>query len=276
LVPLHADKPQKLGATSYGFSPSSRGKKCSKRHKDAWCAAVPAAQAALEPPQGCKDGLQVRLNVYDVSQKAIIRRLNSMLAHQRSPLKLGGVFHTGVEVCGLEWSFGRCEYGTGIRNVKPRAHKEHHFRQTLYLPSTQLPADAIVTIMEQLKLEYQGKTYDHLRRNCCHFADELCQRLGVGKIPNWVYRLARIGAQVNVDAVLRVSCWSPASESASIAPECRRLALSDEREGDSPERQRRSSSPHQWKPVWSPASESAESTSTSIEHEPPPSPRSLR
>ncbi|CAE7560924.1 unnamed protein product [Symbiodinium pilosum] len=42
--------------------------------------------------------------------------------------------------------------------------------------------------------EYQGRDYDTLRRNCCHFCEDLCQRLGVSKLPDWVYRLARIGA----------------------------------------------------------------------------------
>merc|ERR1712226_984265 len=44
--------------------------------------------------------------------------------------------------------------------------------------------------------EYPGDDYDLLRRNCCHFADDFCQRLGVGSIPGWIYRLARVGAGV--------------------------------------------------------------------------------
>jgi hypothetical protein len=42
---------------------------------------------------------------------------------------------------------------------------------------------------------WPGKDYDILRRNCCHFADALCLRLCVGRIPPWVQRLARIGEQ---------------------------------------------------------------------------------
>ncbi|CAE7283269.1 unnamed protein product [Symbiodinium sp. CCMP2592] len=38
--------------------------------------------------------------------------------------------------------------------------------------------------------------YDLLRRNCCHFADDFARRLGVGGIPGWVMRLAKVGAGV--------------------------------------------------------------------------------
>merc|ERR1712014_24929 len=67
-------------------------------------------------------------------------------------------------------------------------------------------ADIIAVMIE----EYPGNDYDLLRRNCCHFADDFCQRLGVGRIPAWVYRLARIGARI--DWVLR-----PALSNAGIA-----------------------------------------------------------
>ena len=45
-------------------------------------------------------------------------------------------------------------------------------------------------------LRYPGGDYDLLRRNCCHFADDFARRLGVGGIPSWIMRLAKIGAGV--------------------------------------------------------------------------------
>eukprot|EP00929_Paragymnodinium_shiwhaense_P118573 TRINITY_DN90488_c0_g1_i1.p1 TRINITY_DN90488_c0_g1~~TRINITY_DN90488_c0_g1_i1.p1 ORF type:complete len:748 (+),score=129.17 TRINITY_DN90488_c0_g1_i1:111-2246(+) len=145
-------------------------------------------------------GLPVRLHIYDVSQEASIRRLNALLAHKRSPLKFGGVFHAGVEVNGKEWYFAACSSGTGIRCVEPTKDPEHQYRQTVPLAPTPLAESAIDVLLQGLKAEYTGPSYDLLRRNCCHFADDLCQRLGVGAIPGWVYRLARLGARV--DAVL--------------------------------------------------------------------------
>merc|ERR1712232_1135975 len=135
--------------------------------------------------------------------EASIRRLNALLAHKRSPLKFGGVFHAGVEVNGKEWYYGLCMgTGTGVRCVEPTKDPEHHFRQTVTLPSTALSETSVDALIGTIKAEYPGASYDLLRRNCCHFADDLCQRLGVGAIPGWVYRLARIGARV--DGVLQV------------------------------------------------------------------------
>lgn len=45
--------------------------------------------------------------------------------------------------------------------------------------------------------KYPGDDYDLFRRNCCHFADEFAVRLGVGHIPAWIHRFARIATTVD-------------------------------------------------------------------------------
>lgn len=55
----------------------------------------------------------------------------------------------------------------------------------------------VIEIVTQLLEEYPGDDYDLLRRNCCHFADDFTRRLGVGGIPGWVMRLAKVGASVD-------------------------------------------------------------------------------
>lgn len=157
----------------------------------------------VESSMGGNVGTPVFVHVYDVSHEALVQRLNAVLAHRHSPLKFGGVFHAGVEVSGSEWSFGRTESqtATGVTCVDPKEDPQHHFRQTVSLPNTQLSEEEIDDLIDRLKREYLGRDYDLLRRNCCHFADDFCQRLGVGRIPGWVYRLARIGARI--DFVLR-------------------------------------------------------------------------
>mmetsp|Transcript_54648 Transcript_54648/g.137977 ORF Transcript_54648/g.137977 Transcript_54648/m.137977 type:complete len:464 (-) Transcript_54648:109-1500(-) len=141
-------------------------------------------------------GLLVRLHIYDVSQEEGIQKLNRILAHKNAPLKFGGVFHAGVEVNGLEWSYGYSpsESRPGVSCVEPQSHPQHHYRQTVELKRTNLPAESIADVISQLIEEYPGTDYNLLRRNCCHFADEFCKRLGVGGIPGWVHRLARLGA----------------------------------------------------------------------------------
>lgn len=145
------------------------------------------------------DHLLVRLHIYDVSQEESIQRINRILAHTYAPLKLGGVFHAGVEVNGLEWSFGFCssETRSGVSCVKPTMHPQHHYRQTVVLKRAKVSPEEITRIMSDLIEEYPGDDYDLLRRNCCHFADDFCKRLGVGGIPGWVHRLARMGASLD-------------------------------------------------------------------------------
>ncbi|CAE8657244.1 unnamed protein product [Polarella glacialis] len=141
----------------------------------------------------------VHVHVYDVTQEDSIRRLNKVLANKHFPLKFGGVFHAGVEVIGEEWSFGytpSVKY-KAVNPDKPKMHPDHNYRQTVVMPKTKLSFLEIQKVINELTDEFHGPSYDLLRRNCCHFADEMCQRLGVGRIPAWVYRLARVGARID-------------------------------------------------------------------------------
>lgn len=148
-------------------------------------------------------GLPVLLHIYDVSQEENVHKLNKYLAHKRNPLKFGGVFHAGVEVNGLEWSFGQTCTDTmpGVSCCEPTEHPAHRFRQTVTLGNTPLSAEEISDLIFQLIEAWPGDSYELLRRNCCHFADDFCRQLDVGGIPRWVHRLARLGSQV--DTVMR-------------------------------------------------------------------------
>jgi len=119
--------------------------------------------------------------------------MNSLLL---STTNLGGAFHAGVEVGGLEWSFAYNPQflKPGVQSVKPQCDMQHNFRQTVQMGCTTLSASEIRSLISDLIEEYPGTSYSLLTRNCCHFADHFCQRLGVGPIPDWVYRMARIGA----------------------------------------------------------------------------------
>eukprot|EP01017_Pseudomicrothorax_dubius_P028817 TRINITY_DN3451_c0_g1_i2.p1 TRINITY_DN3451_c0_g1~~TRINITY_DN3451_c0_g1_i2.p1 ORF type:complete len:154 (-),score=32.39 TRINITY_DN3451_c0_g1_i2:17-478(-) len=49
----------------------------------------------------------------------------------------------------------------------------------------------VVDILEQLKIEYMGSTYDMLRRNCNHFCEDLVRRLLDKPVPSYINRLAK-------------------------------------------------------------------------------------
>lgn len=162
------------------------------------------------------DGLPVFLNVYDVSNGTNIQLLNALIAHKNAPFKFGGVFHAGVEIGGREWTFGFCNDGTGVKWRAPRTDPQHHYRETVRLPNTRLSEAEVEKIVQRLCNEYMGATYSLLTRNCCHFAEELCQALGVGSLPAWVHRLHRVGdslAKVSSNFEGRLGVLCPRSES---------------------------------------------------------------
>merc|ERR1712107_383341 len=151
-------------------------------------------------PDGDKNlgGPVVNIHIYDVSQEEGVRKINRILANKYLPLKLGGVFHAAVEVHGLEWSFGfvPSDTKTGVYSSEPKKDPMHHYRQTVTLGRAKVAPEEVAPIISNLVEEYSGKNYDLLRRNCCHFADDFAVRLGAGRIPGWVHRLARLGATV--------------------------------------------------------------------------------
>lgn len=142
--------------------------------------------------------MPILLHIYDVTQEPKIQRLNKVLANKRMPLKFGGIFHAGVEVDGNEWSYGCTDSweDPGVTPNIPKMHPDHHYRQTVKMRTTDLSALQVQGILEELMLQYTGPTYDLFRKNCCHFAEDFCQRLGVGCIPAWVHRLARLAARI--------------------------------------------------------------------------------
>lgn len=154
-----------------------------------------AALAPLRRPVK-EEGMPVFLHIYDITQEKGIQKLNNILANKNSWLKFGGAFHAGVEVNGLEWSFQFTHGPTlpGVTCVAPRSHTIHNYRETIPLKNTKLDPEDIAEIIMQLADEFPGSDYDLCQRNCCTFAEEFCQRLGVGGIPPWVHRLARLAA----------------------------------------------------------------------------------
>jgi len=148
-------------------------------------------------PQG-RPRLAVRIHIYDVSHEDAIQQINQVFARKNFPVKMGGVFHVGVEVNDVEWCFGYCDSETksGVGCVLPRQHPNHHFRQSIKMGYTTLTAEDIAGLISDLIEEYPGADYDLLTRNCTHFADDFCQRLGVGSIPGWIHRFADIGTHV--------------------------------------------------------------------------------
>ncbi|GKU95608.1 hypothetical protein SLEP1_g8943 [Rubroshorea leprosula] len=109
-----------------------------------------------------------------------------------------GIFHSGIEVHGLEFGFGAHEYpSSGVFEVEPRSCPGFIFRRSVLLGSTDMSRSEFRSFMEELSRKYHGDTYHLIAKNCNHFTDDVCKQLTGKPIPGWVNRLARLGSFCN-------------------------------------------------------------------------------
>lgn len=107
-----------------------------------------------------------------------------------------GVFHTGLEIYGTEYSFaGGDSTSSGIQPQQPRympAGAPWIYKKTEKVGTTLLTRTQIQTLIAKMGSEYPNNTYNLIARNCNHFSDDLCKRISKGKngIPSWVNRSA--------------------------------------------------------------------------------------
>ncbi|XP_042520145.1 deSI-like protein At4g17486 [Macadamia integrifolia] len=109
-----------------------------------------------------------------------------------------GIFHSGVEVHGVEYAFGAHDYSTsGVFEVEPRQCPGFKFRKSIFIGTTCLDPIQVREFMEKHSADYNGDTYHLIVKNCNHFCKDICYKLTGNKIPKWVNRLARIGSLCN-------------------------------------------------------------------------------
>lgn len=132
---------------------------------------------------------RVLVRVYDLGQTFITKGVLNRVTQNY------GAFHTGVEVYGREWSFGMTldDWSTGVTWNPPGINPDHSFRETLSMGYTTLSPMQVLKLIDVMKVEWKGSSYNLLARNCHHFSDEFCQRLGVVGLPDWVNTLAKTG-----------------------------------------------------------------------------------
>jgi len=145
---------------------------------------------------GAGGSMLVLLHVYDVGRldnlgPREVKALNKVLRPLGS-----GAFHCGVEVYGREWSFKATHAGTGVYSSRPRSCECHSFSDSLLLGTTSLSKTEVKALIKVLEVEWPGRSYDSLRRNCCHFCNRLSVCFGTGPIPAWITHLASAGAAI--------------------------------------------------------------------------------
>ncbi|GMH23767.1 hypothetical protein Nepgr_025610 [Nepenthes gracilis] len=150
----------------------------------------------------------VHLNVYDLTP------MNGYLYWAGL-----GIFHSGVEVHGIEYAFGAHDYpSSGVFEVEPRQCPGFKFRKSIFIGTTSLDPKQVREFMEQHASSYNGDTYHLIVKNCNHFCKDVCYKLTGKKIPRWVNRLAKLGSACNcvLPETLKVS---PVQQNACLANE---------------------------------------------------------
>jgi len=109
-----------------------------------------------------------------------------------------GVYHSGVEIMGTEYSFGgHTEPVSGVFETEPKHTPNAKFKECIEMGETELSTREIQAIIDGLRSEFLGNSYHILNRNCNHFSNELCMALLKKPIPGWVNRLAYMGTYFN-------------------------------------------------------------------------------
>lgn len=109
-----------------------------------------------------KSPSQVTLQVYDVTWFTQWAQLP--------------VYHLGVEVYNLEYSFG----SEGVQCCSPGCYESRSHRKSIALGVTRLSFSAVHLALQSMALNtWQPQTYALLSRNCQSFAVDFCRVLGV-------------------------------------------------------------------------------------------------
>jgi len=181
-----------------------------------------ASSAQMQPPttpQAAAPKAYVTLHLYDFLTSGEGQALNGVLR------QLGtGAFHCGVEVYGKEWSFrGRSSPGgSGVFWIHPKSASKS-YRESVQMGKTSMSEEDVQRLLRMLMKQWPSNNYDILKRNCCHFSDQFCQRLGVGNIPTWITNLANTGKSIEedingVNVFLDQAVWGIAAQPTDKTP----------------------------------------------------------
>merc|ERR1739845_237973 len=66
----------------------------------------------------------------------------------------------------------------------------------IHMGRTVMSREDVSRVLRVMRSQWTVDSYDILTHNCCHFCEALCQRLGVGGVPDWVKHLAGVGSSI--------------------------------------------------------------------------------
>jgi len=107
-----------------------------------------------------------------------------------------GLYHTGVEMMGQEYSFyggDQAVGGGGILATVPRTvAPPAKFRESIEMGQTRISSSEFKSIISDLAKDFTGDKYHITAKNCNSFSDALCVALLNKHIPSWINRAATL------------------------------------------------------------------------------------
>lgn len=168
----------------------------------------------------------VWLHVYDLGPISKLL-INSWALNSRDSSCLG-IFHVGIEVLNVEFSFqamadcGEDDNITGLTWHNPKSHPRHVYRESVCLGNSALDVKQVGNLLEKLEKEWTARSYHCLKQNCVDFAEHFATCLGAPlAFPKWAHGLAKNLASRDMvppePAVRFLPCsWGSCSNSQSV------------------------------------------------------------
>lgn len=143
-----------------------------------------------------------------------------------------GIYHSGIEVYGVEWAYGGHEYeAPGVFATRPReAPGAIAWRERLPMGQTSLTPSQVHDLIQDMGREYKGNQYHLLQMNCNTFSGDLCFRLTGRQPPFWINRVAGIAQSLHC---LFPQGWVPPLRPPTIVPTGDKEALLHSHSGPS-------------------------------------------
>ena len=101
-----------------------------------------------------------------------------------------GIYHTGIEVGGWEYSFS----DAGVFRTRPKRIVGARFKESLILEPFRGSSNELNGILREMRETFPPGSYNLVRNNCNNFSDALAKRLGGPGIPAHLNRAATLGA----------------------------------------------------------------------------------
>jgi len=166
-------------------TPTSGGREDPRRNGER----APRRGSSARNPQKLPDATVV-LNIYDVVEHPFAYSIGKWMTL--------GIHHTGIQVGMREFAFTL----EGIVITEP--HRIPRCKLTHRILLTRNATDAMVQgALTKLQREFTPATYDPLLKNCNHFSDAFCARIGTKHVPPWVNRAPTMASMLGTRFRLR-------------------------------------------------------------------------